>query len=89
MIFTTDLAGGQIPFQQGDEILFGVEFENNSEIDQVEFYLNGDLLSSRKVAPYIVPWSLAPGEYELQITAQDQAGNEVEYSALFEVFSDE
>ncbi len=89
MIFTTDLAGGQIPFQQGDEILFGVEFENNSEIDQVEFYLNGDLLSSRKVAPYIVPWSLVPGEYELQITAQDQAGNEVEYSALFEVFSDE
>ena len=89
MIFTTDLAGGQIPFRQGDEILFGVEFENNSEIDQVEFYLNGDLLFSRKVAPYIVPWSLVPGEYELQITAQDQAGNEVEYSALFEVFSDE
>jgi len=87
MIFTTDLAGRQIPFQPGEEILFGVGFENNSEIDQVDFYLNGDLLSSRKVAPYIVPWSLVPGEYELQIIAQDQAGNEVEISTLFEVLS--
>lgn len=88
MTFITDLAGGEIPFQQGDEILFEVEFENNSEIDQVEFYLNGDLLSSRKVAPYLVPWSMIPGEFELQITAQDQAGNTAEISALFEVLSD-
>jgi len=89
MAFTTDLAGGEIPFQQGGEILFEVEFENNSEIDQVEFYLNGELLSSRKVAPYILPWSMILGEYELHITAQDQAGNSVEYSTIFEVVSDD
>ena len=89
MLFTTDLSGGQIPFQAGEEILFEVKFENNSEIDQVEFNLNGDLLSSRKVAPYIASWSMTPGEYELQITAQDQAGNLVEFSALFEVVSNE
>jgi len=89
MTFITDLAGGEISFREGDEILFEVEFENNSEIDQVEFYLNGDLLSSRKVAPYLVPWSMVPGEFELLITAQDQAGNTVEYSALFKVLQDE
>ncbi len=89
MIFTTDLAGGEIHFQQGGEILFEVEFENNSEIDQVDIYLNGELLSSRKIAPYILPWSMILGEYELRITAQDQAGNSVEYSTIFEVVSDD
>lgn len=89
MTFTTDLNGGEIPFQEGGEILFEVEFENNSEIDQVEFYLNGELLSSRKLAPYIYLWSMIPGEYVLQITAQDQAGNSVEHSMIFEVVSDD
>jgi len=88
MTFTTDLAGGEIPFLEDGEILFEVDFENNSEIDQVEFYLNGELLSSRKVAPYIFLWSMAPGDYDLLITAQDQAGNSVEYSTIFEVISD-
>jgi membrane carboxypeptidase/penicillin-binding protein len=88
MIFTTDLSGGQLAFQPGEEILFEVVFENNSEIDQVEFLLNGELLSVRRVEPYLVPWMLVPGEYELQITAQDQAGNTADYSVEFEVLSE-
>ena len=89
MSLTTALDGREIEFKQNEELLFEVEFENNSEIDQVDFYLNGELLSSRKVAPFIVPWTMIPGEYALEITAQDQAGNNAEYSALFEVLSSE
>ncbi len=88
MEFVTDLFGGEISYQEDTEILFEVEFENNSEIDQVEFFLNEDLLSTRKVAPYIVPWLMVSGQYEVQIIARDQAGNTAAYSALFEVLSE-
>ena len=61
MEFVTDLFGGEIPYKEDTEILFEVEFENYSEIDLVEFFLNDDLLSIRKTTPFIVPWLMVPG----------------------------
>jgi len=86
--FVTDIPGGEVAYQQDKELLFEVKFENNSEIDQVDFYLNGNLIASRKVAPYLVPWSVAVGDYELEIIARDQAGNTADYSISYTVVPD-
>ena len=85
LIFITDLMEGKIPYQAGREILFEVDFENSSEIQQVDFYINDELLASRRVPPYIHAWPLDLGEFELVIVAVDQANNQTELTTSFEV----
>jgi len=88
LIFKTDLIDGDVSFERGKEILFEVEFGNSSEIQQVDFVLNDELLSFRKLPPFIHPWIMAVGEYELVIRAEDQAGNQSEFSIEFNVIDD-
>ena len=88
MEFVTDIFSGDIFYEEDTEILFEVEFENDLEIEQVEFFINDDLLTTRKLPPYIVPWLTVPGQHEVKIIARDQAGNTADYSALFEVLSE-
>ncbi len=78
----TDLAR-ILPYERGKDLIFEVGFENNSEILRVDFYINGDLLSSRKTAPYLYLWKMQPGSYELGVKAYDQAGNQSELSVEF------
>ncbi|MCJ7733153.1 MAG: hypothetical protein MUP11_01270, partial [Anaerolineales bacterium] len=85
MALKTDFLEGDIPYLAGKEILFEVDFENNSEIQQVDFYLNDDLLATRRVPPYIHAWPLTLGEFELIVVATDQANNQTELSISFEV----
>ena len=77
--------GNVIPFQSGGEHLFEVKFENESEIEQVEFFLDNKRVYARDFPPFIFPWDLEEGDHELRITAEDQAGNLSEYEVLFEV----
>ena len=79
---------GILPFERGKELIFEVGFENNSEIRQVDFYLNNVLLGSRKKAPYLQTWELQPGSYELGVTAYDLAGNKSEISEDFIIQAD-
>lgn len=88
IILITDLSGGEIPYESGKELLLEVRFKNNSEIDQVEFRLDGQLLASRRVAPYVIPWKLEMGGHQLQVTARDQAGNNSELEIDFSVVRD-
>jgi membrane carboxypeptidase/penicillin-binding protein len=88
IILITDLSGEELSYQAGKELLLEVEFPNNSEIDRVDFYLDGELLDSRRVKPFITPWMMIPGSHRLRIAALDQAGNRSELEVEFVVESD-
>jgi hypothetical protein len=83
--FITDLAEGEMPSQPGEEIIFEVGFRNVSEIAEVQFYLDDELLQSRRTPPYVYPWTTRIGEHDLLIIAVDQAGNTAEYSTTFSI----
>ncbi len=76
-----------ILFDQGRDLIFEVDFENNSEIEKVDFYLNSILLGSRKNAPFLYSWEMKPGRYDLRISASDLAGNKSEIRVDFTVQS--
>ena len=80
-----NLDGETIPYQAGKELLFQVEFENDHEIQEVDFYLNSESVSKREVSPFIFPWQMQLGEYELRIVALDHANNKGVLTIKFEV----
>jgi len=84
----SDISEGTVEYIRGKDFLFEAEFVNNSEIDQVDFYLNGLLLGSRKTPPYLIPWEMQLGEYQLMIKAIDLAGNQAELVVDFNVNRD-
>ncbi len=85
MILITDLSGGEVPYQSGKDLLLEVRFTNPSEIEEVEFLIDNQLLASRRVDPFLVPWPLTLGTHELVIQARDQAGNEANLRVIFQV----
>jgi penicillin-binding protein 1A len=88
IILKSDLSEGMLVFEHGKEVIIEVEFENSSEIRQVDFYLDGQLLSSRKTTPYLHLWLTQIGSHELTITAVDQAGNRSDLTVQFDVQDD-
>jgi hypothetical protein len=88
IILRSDLAVDIFNFLSGKEIIFEVVFENSSEIEQVDFYLDGELITTRYTEPFITPWLMRLGTHELLIHASDQAGNESELSFEFIVIRD-
>jgi membrane carboxypeptidase/penicillin-binding protein len=82
---TSDLTGEMIPFKKGKELLFEAVFENNNEIQKVVFYINSRQVSSREVPPFILLWTMTPGDIELRIMAEDQANNQSELIYTFKV----
>ena len=88
IILITDLSDGEVPYQWGTDLLLEVRFSNPSEIEEVEFFMDGKLLSTKKVGPFVHPWRLALGSHDLVVIALDQAGNEAELSVEFSVVRD-
>ena len=85
MILITDLSGGKVPYQLGKDLLLEVRFTNPSEIEEVEFIMDDELLASRRIGPFIIPWQLTLGSHELVVRALDHAGNQTELSVSFSV----
>lgn len=85
LILITDLSGGEVSFQRGEDLLLEVRFTNPSEIEEVNFLMDDILLASRRVSPFIVPWQMVLGPHDLVVRALDQAGNKVELSVAFSV----
>jgi len=85
IILITDLSGGEVAYQWGKDLLFEVRFTNPSELKTVEFILDGETLSSRRVGPFVHPWRMTLGEHELIVIAEDQAGNLEELEVNFSV----
>ena len=88
IILITDLSDGMVPYQWGKDLLLEVRFTKPAEIEEVEFLMDGKLLSSKKVGPFVNPWRLALGTHELVVRALDRAGNEAELSVEFSVIRD-
>ncbi len=89
IILITDLSGGEISYQPGKELLLEVQFTNSSEIERVEFRMDGEFLASRKVEPFLIPWALVPGDHVLTVKALDQAGNRADLKIEFRVVLEE
>ncbi len=88
IILITDFSGGEVSYQWGRNLLLEVRFTNPSEIEEVEFILDGDLLATRRVEPFVHPWLLVLGSHDLVINAVDQAGNQAELKVTFNVVRD-
>jgi membrane peptidoglycan carboxypeptidase len=65
----TELSAGS-----GDVTLM-TSVSDNYGVDRVEFYLDGNLLTTTDVAPYIGLWKPTAGTHTLQVWAYDPAGN--------------
>jgi membrane carboxypeptidase/penicillin-binding protein len=85
IILVTDLSDGEVSYQNGKDLLFEVRFSNPSEIEEVKFYLDGRLLASRRIGPFIVPWRLMVGKHVFVVKALDQAGNKEDLRVNFSV----
>lgn len=85
LILITDLSGGEISYQKGDDLLLEVRFTNPSEIVEVDFFMDDILLASRRVSPFVIPWQLVLGPHDLIVRALDQAGNQAELRVEFSV----
>lgn len=68
-----------------DELIFQADIQDNLGIQQVEFILDGKLLSSRFTIPYLTAWKPVPGEHTLVVVAVDQAGNQTSTETTFTI----
>jgi membrane carboxypeptidase/penicillin-binding protein len=88
ILLNLDLNGENVQYQSGAELLFQAEFENENEIQEVKFYLDSILASSRLTPPFIFPWQMEEGEHELRVVAYDHAKNKAVITTSFEVVRD-
>jgi len=61
---------------------------NENEIQRVDFSINSEDHFSRDLPPFVYPWIMSVGEFELQIKAVDQANNQSLMRITFEVVID-
>ncbi len=62
-----------------------VEAADDLALARVSFFINEKLIDTLAEPPYALPWSLRPGEYDLQVVAYDEAGNSAEAEISFSV----
>jgi len=66
-------------------ITLQVEASDNLMIDSVEVYIDGQLISKLRQAPYALPWPSTVGQHQLKVIVTDMAGNQVEKTVIFSV----
>jgi hypothetical protein len=75
IIIHTPTDGERIITSIGDSVMIQTEVSDNLFVQQVEFFLDGELEYTLYKPPYVVLWPARLGEHHLLIKAQDQAGN--------------
>jgi membrane carboxypeptidase/penicillin-binding protein PbpC len=85
IILQTDFSDGIIPYSPGKNLIFAVDFSNASEIQSVEYLLNGVQIGIRENPPFILPWEISRGSHQLDIRATDKAGNQNDLLVAFQV----
>ena len=66
-------------------IIFLTNAQDNLGIQEIAFYLDGELLNRLTPPPYALSWLSTPGQHTLQVIALDQAGNTADASIEFSV----
>ncbi len=75
VIFRFPKQGQIIDSQGNDTVSILVEASDNLELDRVELFINGELVTSISAPPYVYPWELSTGQHVIRAVAYDQAGN--------------
>jgi chitinase len=82
---TSPQSGEQYHFQQGMTIMMNAAVNDNLALQQVEFYLDGELQTTLVESPYVILWDGVPGKHTLVVRAIDLAGNQSKTSISFNV----
>jgi hypothetical protein len=80
--------GQELDYQSGKELLFAVQSSQPDEFQNVDFYLNNRLVESRDYPPYVSPWKMAVGNFQLRVVVTDRAGNQTSRELQFSVVRD-
>ena len=71
--------GSRYRVGQDATVVLQAEPEDNVELEDVEFYVDGELLATSDEWPYTAQWEIQdPGDYVLWVVAYDAAGNSAE-----------
>ena len=66
-------------------IMLLADVSDNLGVKAVEFYVDGDLISTLESPPFAVPWQLEVGDHIIRIRAYDHAGNSNSARIKFQV----
>ncbi len=77
--------GEEISISDSKTIPFQFQPSDNITINQVEIYLDGQILNTLVQAPFAVPWLASPGKHQLKAIVTDQAGNQAYSEITFTV----
>ena len=76
-------SGQTYPYPQTTTVTLQAEASDNLALEQVKFYLDGQLLTTLSTPPFAVPWATRPGEHRFIVKAIDRAGNSSEDTIRF------
>jgi len=72
-------------YQATTPITFQVQANDNTGLEWIEYYLDGDLIETQTQPPFAYPWLPRLGEHTLEIRAVDFAGNENSTTITFTI----
>ena len=67
--------GLKLSISDNREITIQTEVSDDLELAEVEFFIDGELVSTLNSPPYAIPWRLKLGDHILRVRALDRAGN--------------
>ncbi len=71
--------GAEYIFGDDEWVNVNVEVQDNISVDRVEFYIDDELFSTRRVAPFNDRWIIkSAGPHTIHVIAYDAAGNKTE-----------
>ena len=71
--------GAEYIFGDDEWVNVNVEVQDNISVDRVEFYIDDELFSTRRVAPFNDRWIIkSTGAHTIHVIAYDAAGNKTE-----------
>ncbi len=71
--------------QKGEAIVLQADVRDDQALQRVEFYVDGERVSTLYEPPFLSLWMPSPGKHTVRVRAYDQAGNWSEASASFSV----
>jgi membrane carboxypeptidase/penicillin-binding protein len=67
--------GQEFSISDNREITIQTEISDDLDLAEVEFFIDGELVSTLISPPYAIPWRLKIGDHILRVRASDRAGN--------------